>query len=124
MLTSSKLIAFVSTRDPARSREFYQGTLGLLLVADEQPQALVFDAHGTMLRVTIVQEHTPAPYTVLGWSVEDIQATVADLHSKGVAFECYSWMVQDDLGIWTSPGGARIAWFKDPDGNLLSLTQF
>ena len=124
MLASSKLIAFVSTRDPTRSREFYAGTLGLPLVSDELPLALVFDAHGTMLRVTIVQEHTPAPYTVLGWSVDDIQAAVGELQSKGVAFECYSWMTQDDLGIWTSPGGARIAWFKDPDGNLLSLTQF
>jgi catechol 2,3-dioxygenase-like lactoylglutathione lyase family enzyme len=124
MLASSKLIAFVSTRDPARSREFYEGTLGLPLVSDEQPLALGFETGGTMLRVTIVQEHTPAPYTVLGWAVDDIQAAVGELQGKGVTFECYSWMQQDDLGIWTSSGGARIAWFKDPDGNLLSLTQF
>jgi catechol 2,3-dioxygenase-like lactoylglutathione lyase family enzyme len=124
MLASSRLIAFVSTLDPARSSEFYASTLGLPLVSDELPLALVFDAYGTMLRVTIVQEHTPAPYTVLGWSVDDIQTTAAELHGKGVTFECYSWMQQDNLGIWTSPGGARVAWFKDPDGNLLSLTQF
>lgn len=97
--------------------------MGLRFVADE-PYALVFDANGVMLRVSKTQSLDPAPHTVLGWSVGDIQATVAALARKGVAFERYDVLTQDAAGVWTSPGGVRVAWFKDPDGNLLSLTQF
>ena len=93
------------------------------LVADE-PFALVFDAHGVMLRVTKVDAVTPAPYTVLGWRVPDIGAAVMELGGSGVVFERYQGMPQDELGIWTSPSGAKIAWFRDPDGNVLSLTEF
>jgi catechol 2,3-dioxygenase-like lactoylglutathione lyase family enzyme len=124
MLGENDVMAFVSTRQPERAREFYGAVLGLRFVADE-PFALVFDAHGTMLRVTKVQELQPAPFTVLGWKVPDIRAAAAALRDKGVAFTRYDGMAQDDLGIWTVPGGgAQVAWFKDPDGNTLSLTQF
>lgn len=123
LLGSSKIIAFVGTTDAARAEKFYRDVLGLRLVKKELPFALVFDAHGVMLRVTIVKKAAKAPYTVLGWRVRDIVAKVTQLHKAGVKFERYAGMDQDRLGIWTAPGSARIAWFKDPDGNLLSLAQ-
>ena len=122
MLAGDDLIAFVATGDPAGARAFYGDTLGLELV-EETPFAVVFRAGATMLRVTIVDAVVAAPYTVLGWAVEDIAARVRELGERGVAFERYAGMEQDELGIWRSPSGARIAWFKDPDGNTLSLTQ-
>jgi catechol 2,3-dioxygenase-like lactoylglutathione lyase family enzyme len=122
-LATSDLIGFVSTAGPARARDFYANVLGLRLVSDE-PFALVFDAHGTMLRVTTAQVVHPAPYTVLGWRVPDIALAVAKLGARGVAFETFDGLAQDVAGVWASPSGARIAWFKDPDGNILSLTQF
>jgi catechol 2,3-dioxygenase-like lactoylglutathione lyase family enzyme len=122
-LGTHKIIAFVATRDPRRAKAFYRDTLGLHLVS-EDPFALVFDAHGTMLRVTTVQEVARAQYTVLGWQVPNIVAIVKSLQSAGVTLERYPGMLQDDLGIWTSPTGAKVAWFKDLDGNTLSLTQF
>jgi len=125
ILGKSKLVAFAAVSDPAKARAFYEGVLGLRLVKDEKPFALVFDANGTMLRVTLIGEHHPAPFTVLGWEVESIEATVKRLHSAGVEFQRYPGLNdKDPLGIWTSPSGARIAWFRDPDGNVLSLTQF
>jgi catechol 2,3-dioxygenase-like lactoylglutathione lyase family enzyme len=123
MLGSCQPIAFVATSDGTRAREFYEGVLGLGFVADE-PVALVFDASGVMLRVTKVQSVTPAGYTVLGWRVDDIAAAAKELATKGVTFERYQGFQQDELGIWNAPDGAKVAWFKDPDGNLLSLTQF
>ena len=123
MVGSSPVIAFVATADPRRAKAFYAGTLGLRLTG-EDPFALVFDAAGTMLRVATVTALKPAGYTVLGWNVRDIDRAVRDLAEKGVAFQRYDGMPQDELGIWTSPGGARIAWFLDPDGNTLSLTEF
>jgi hypothetical protein len=95
----------------------------LSLLADE-PFALVFDANGVMLRVAKVQALDPARHTVLGWRVSDIRATVEVLTNKGVLFERYTRLAQDETGIWTSPSGARVTWFKDADGNVLSLTQF
>jgi catechol 2,3-dioxygenase-like lactoylglutathione lyase family enzyme len=124
VLGAQKIIAFVATRDPARANAFYGDTLGLRLASEELPFALVFDAHGTMLRVTVVQELAPAKHTVLGWQVPDIVAAANALRDAGVKLERYGLMDQDKLGIWTSPSGARIAWFKDPDGNTLSITQF
>ena len=118
-----KLIAFVATQDPGRAKVFYRDVLGLRLLS-EDPFALVFDAAGTMLRVTTVQKAATAAYTVLGWQVEDIMQTAKNLEAAGVSLERYPGMDQDELGIWTSPGGARIAWFKDPDQNTLSITQF
>jgi len=124
-LAGSKLVAFLPTTDPARSRAFFEGVLGLRLVAEEPPFALVFDANGTMLRATTVQEHRPASHTVLGWQVAAIEPAVQRLAAAGVQFLRYPGL--NDTGplpIWTAPGGARIAWFHDPDKNVLSLTQF
>lgn len=117
------LVGFVSTTSPEAAREFYEEVLGLTL-RDASPFALVFDANGTMLRVTTVAELAPASYTVLGWRVNDIARTVRDLSVRGVAFLRFPGMEQDELGIWTTPGGDRVAWFHDPDGNTLSVTQF
>jgi catechol 2,3-dioxygenase-like lactoylglutathione lyase family enzyme len=125
ILGTAKLVAFVPTADPVKARDFYEGLLGLRLVADEKPFALVFDANGTMLRVTTVAERAPAPFTVLGWEVEEIEGAVERLTEAGVAFLRYPGLNDGDaLGIWTAPSGARVAWFHDPDGNVLSLTQF
>lgn len=123
MLGTADVMAFVATRDPAAARSFYGDTLGLRLVADET-FALVFDANGTELRVQKVSEPAPLSYTVLGWKVPDISDTVKRLAAKGVRFESYEWLPQDEGGVWTAPDGTKVAWFKDPDGNLLSLTQF
>ena len=122
MLHSAELVAFVATADGARARRFYEEVLGLRLV-EETPFALVFHSAGTTLRVTFVERVGPAPHTVLGWTVEDIHATMAGLAARGVAFERYPGLDQDEAGVWRSPSGARVAWFKDPDGNVLSLTQ-
>jgi catechol 2,3-dioxygenase-like lactoylglutathione lyase family enzyme len=116
-------MAFVATRDPGRAKAFYRDTLGLDLVGEDQ-FALVFDVSGIMLRVTTVQELAGAKYTVLGWQVSDVVETVKNLHKAHVNFERYAGMQQDELGIWNSPSGARVAWFKDPDGNTLSISQF
>lgn len=123
MLNQSTLIAFMATTNSDQARKFYEQGLGLTLIEDEL-FALVFDAKGIMLRVQKVQAHTPAPFTVLGWDVDDIQAEVGELRGRGVIFEQYDGLPQDDQGIWTASDGTRVAWFKDPDGNLLSLTQF
>lgn len=116
-------MAFVATTDLARAREFYGSTLGVEVV-EENPYALVCDVGGTMLRVTLVETPAGVGYTVLGWRVGDIAATVDALAGKGVAFTRYEGMGQDERGIWTTPGGDQVAWFTDPDGNVLSLTQF
>jgi catechol 2,3-dioxygenase-like lactoylglutathione lyase family enzyme len=121
MLGNATIIALIATADAARARAFYQDTLGLRFVADE-PYALVFDVNGAMLRIARRREVTPAPYAVLGWSVSNIEAVVRALIGRDVTFERYPGMEQDELAIWDS-GSARVAWFKDPDGNLLSLTQ-
>ncbi len=122
MLTDLAPITFVATAKPEAARRFYVETLGLRLVADDQ-FAIVFDLHGTMLRVEKVQAFAPQPFTVLGWKVRDIADTIAELVRRGVRFERYDVLPQDERGVWTAPGGAKIAWFKDPDGNTLSLTQ-
>ena len=122
MLGSSDLVAFAASADLPRARAFYEGVLGLAVV-EQDDFACVFDANGTMLRVTAVREVSPAGYTVLGWRVADIEAVVAGLSARGVAFSRFDGMEQDDNGIWTSPGGSKVAWFTDPDGNVLSLTQ-
>ncbi len=125
ILGTSKLVAFVATTNSTRARAFYEGVLGLRLIEDEQPFALVFDANGIMLRVTAVHEHNPAQFTVLGWGVESIENTVQRLTAAGAEFQRYPGINDGDpRGIWTAPGGARIAWFKDRDGNVLSVTQF
>jgi catechol 2,3-dioxygenase-like lactoylglutathione lyase family enzyme len=123
MLGSQKLVAFVATRDCGRAKAFYRDTLGLRLVSEDQ-FALVFDAAGTMLRITSVQEVAEANYTVLGWQVQDIVRTAKNLQKAHVTLERDPGMQQDELGIWNSPSGARVGWFKDPDGNTLGITQF
>jgi catechol 2,3-dioxygenase-like lactoylglutathione lyase family enzyme len=122
VLRFEQLGAFIATTDVDAARTFYRDTLGLRLV-DDNPFALVFDANGTTLRVTRVEDAVVAPYTVLGWDVTDIVATVAALTARGVAFHRYDGMEQDDAGIWSAPGGARVAWFADPEGNTLSVSQ-
>jgi catechol 2,3-dioxygenase-like lactoylglutathione lyase family enzyme len=116
---SSDLVAFVGVSDLSRAQAFYEGVLGLRLVHRDD-FACVFDSNGTMLRVTAVPEVAPVPHTVLGWLVLDIKSTVEGLD---VQFHRYRGIDQDDDGIWTTPGGDRVAWFADPDGNTLSLTQ-
>ena len=123
MLAGADLIGFVPASDLARARAFYVDTLGLSVI-DEDPYALGLDANGIMLRVTVVPELQPAGYTVCGWRVDDIAAAIRDLGQRGVGFARYSGMEQDELGVWTAPTGAKVAWFTDPDGNVLSLTQF
>jgi uncharacterized glyoxalase superfamily protein PhnB len=122
MLGGENLMAFVATTDPARSRAFYEGILGLRLLADE-PFAVVFDANGTVLRIQKVSQMVAAPHTALGWQVPDIARAIGALREKQVAFERYPSLEQDAAGAWTTPGGTKVAWFKDPDGNVLSLTE-
>lgn len=125
MLAASDLVAFVPTRDPEAARAFYQQVLGLpLLSADAF--ASVFDANGVALRIVNVSQvsgFSPASYTVLGWRVPDLGETIGALVARGVQFQRFPGMEQDELGVWNAPSGDRVAWFKDPDGNLLSLTQ-
>jgi catechol 2,3-dioxygenase-like lactoylglutathione lyase family enzyme len=118
------IIGFVTIVDVARARDFYRDTLGLRLVMEEPPFALVFEANGIMLRLGMAKKLPPAHGTVLGWQVPEIAATVKSLVRAGVCFERYEGMEQDELGIWTSPTGAMVAWFRDPDGNILSVTEF
>ncbi len=120
----AKVVAFIITRDRNVAKAFYRGTLGFTLT-HEDDFAVVFDLNGTMLRVSTVKDHVAQRHTVLGWDVPDVAETVKQLGDRGVMFTVHEGFGQDALGIWTSPGsGARIAWFKDPDGNVLSLTQF
>jgi predicted enzyme related to lactoylglutathione lyase len=123
VLGDAALIGFIPVTDVDGARAFYESVLGLTVV-DESRFALVLDAHGVMLRVTPVGEFRPQPFTIAGWAVADIDATVAELIARGVVFTHYDEMGQDERGIWTSPSGDRVAWFTDPDGNTLSLTGF
>jgi len=123
MLGSTDAIAFVGATDLGRAQVFYEQVLGLPMTG-RSDFACVFDANGTMLRVTAVPEVARGGYTVLGWRVAGIAAAVRDLSARGVVFLRYDGMNQDDVGVWTTPGGDQVAWFADPDGNILSLTQF
>jgi catechol 2,3-dioxygenase-like lactoylglutathione lyase family enzyme len=117
------MCAFAATTNPDRAKAFYRDQLGLTLVREELPFALVFDVNGIMLRVQVVRELKPAGYTVLGWNVPDIEATAKRLEQAGVKLEHFDGVPQDELGIWTAPSGAKVAWFKDPEGNILSIAQ-
>ena len=123
MLSDAPIVAFVPATDLDRARAFYADRLGLT-VEDVNDFACVLRGAGTMLRVTKVERFTPQGFTVLGWEVADIRATLHDLAAAGVEAVRYDGMRQDDLGVWTAPGGGQIAWFRDPDGNTLSVTQF
>ena len=122
MLSGAKIVAFAPITDVARARAFYVDVLGLTVLEDT-PFALVCDAGGTTVRITPVGELSPQPFTVLGWAVDDVAATSRALVDAGVELLRFDGMDQDDLGVWTAPGGDRIAWFHDPDGNVLSLSQ-
>jgi catechol 2,3-dioxygenase-like lactoylglutathione lyase family enzyme len=121
-LAQSTLVAFMPTVDLERSHAFYGGVLGLTRV-ESSPFANAYDAHGTALRVTRVERLDAPPFTVLGWAVDDIAATVASLRAGGVAPIVYPGMDQDADAVWTAPSGTRVAWFRDPDGNTLSVSQ-
>jgi catechol 2,3-dioxygenase-like lactoylglutathione lyase family enzyme len=121
MLGSINIVAFVPTKDTVKARAFFEGVLGLRFVKDDG-FALVLDANGIKVRVAKAQ-FTPAPFTILGWQVSDIENMVKALQEKGVKFERFGFFEQDDLGIWTAPTGDKVAWFKDPDGNILSVSQ-
>jgi catechol 2,3-dioxygenase-like lactoylglutathione lyase family enzyme len=122
-LSKFNIVAFATIVDTERAKSFYRDTLGLRLVMEEPPFALVFDANGIMLRLAIGKELPPNHGTVLGWQVPDIESAVRDLARAGVRLERYDFLKQDEVGIWTSPTGARVAWFKDPDGNVLSVSE-
>jgi len=122
MLSSGKLIGFVPTKDSNRSREFYEGKLGFTFLSDDQ-FALVMQAGESMIRIAKAGKFTPAQYTVMGWEVTDIETMVKWLNGRGVTFEKYPFVQDQKLGIWTTPNGDKVAWFKDPDGNVLSLSQ-
>jgi catechol 2,3-dioxygenase-like lactoylglutathione lyase family enzyme len=122
MLGSTDIIAFVPTKDSGKARSFYEGVLGLRFVSDDG-FALVFNANGIMIRVVKTQQFTPVQYTILGWRVKGIEKIVTALLEKGVHFERFGFFQQDDLGIWMAPNGDKVAWFKDPDGNTLSISE-
>jgi catechol 2,3-dioxygenase-like lactoylglutathione lyase family enzyme len=122
-LGKSNIVGFVPTRNAERSREFFEKTLGLTFVSDDK-FALVFESNGIQIRVFRAPEYQPFNFTILGWEVNDIVATVKELSAAGVTFERYSFIEQDELGIWSAPDrAAKIAWFKDPEGNSLSVSQ-
>jgi catechol 2,3-dioxygenase-like lactoylglutathione lyase family enzyme len=122
MLSSSRMIGFVLTTDSKKARDFYEQKLGFQFISDDA-YALVMRAGETMIRVGKGIDFTPAANTVLGWEVEDIQAMVSWLKARGVVFEKYPFVQDKELAIWTAPTGDRVAWFKDPDGNVLSVSQ-
>ncbi len=122
-LAGAELMAFAATTDLAAARAFYERALGLPM-SGQSPIACTFDAGGTTLRVVLVETPAIAPYTVLGWTVGDIAGVVRELAGRGIDFERFDGVEQDELGIWSAPGGSFVAWFKDPDANTLSLTQF
>jgi catechol 2,3-dioxygenase-like lactoylglutathione lyase family enzyme len=122
-LGNYNIIGFVTIVDVDQAKTFYRDKLGLRLVSEEAPFALVFDANGIMVRLGMGKERPPVVGTVLGWQVPDATAAVKDLEQAGIAFERYDFLQQDGQGIWTSPTGARVAWFKDPDGNVLSISE-
>ena len=123
MLRDAKLVAFGAITDSARAANFYVGTLGLSL-RYEDDFALVLDANGVELRLQKIRALTPAGFTTLGWEVRDVDAVATTLEEQGISLERYRWLEQDARGVWQAPSGARIAWFRDPDGNLLSVAQY
>jgi len=122
MLGKTDIIAMIPTTDTAKARAFYEGLLGLTFLK-EDGFALVLKANDIMIRVVKLDKFTPVQYTTLGWNVKDIEKVVASLEQQGVHFERFGFFKQDDLGIWTAPNGDKVAWFKDPDGNTLSVSE-
>jgi catechol 2,3-dioxygenase-like lactoylglutathione lyase family enzyme len=122
MLDSSKIIGFAPTKDATAARTFYVDQLGLTFVSEDE-YALVLNANGNMVRIIKARDFKPVQYTVLGWEVQNLAAVAAKLKDQGVVFEQYPFIQDKQLGIWTAPNGDKIAWFKDPDGNVLSISQ-
>jgi catechol 2,3-dioxygenase-like lactoylglutathione lyase family enzyme len=123
MLGNQEIMAFIPTHDYDKARAFYEGILGLKFVSNDG-FAMVLDANGTTIRVAKVQKDwTPEQFTILGWKVNGIETMAAALTERGVVFERFGFFEQDPLGIWTAPSGDKVAWFKDPDGNTLSISQ-
>src|SRR5215475_12490496 len=122
MLDGSNLTAFLATTDASRARAFYEGVLGLRFVSDD-PFALVYDVQGTELRIQKVERFTPQPHTALGWSVASLEAVMREIVARGGVFERYPSLAQNEAGVWQAPSGVRIAWIKDPDGNVLSFSE-
>jgi catechol 2,3-dioxygenase-like lactoylglutathione lyase family enzyme len=123
MANLGALMGFIPTRDGDAARAFYETKLGLRFISDDQ-FALVFQSGINMIRIARTGSFTPAPFTILGWQSSNIEQDVRELSARGVKFERYDYMgPQNELGIWTAPNGAKVAWFKDPDGNTLSISQ-
>jgi catechol 2,3-dioxygenase-like lactoylglutathione lyase family enzyme len=122
MLGSIDIVAFLATTDYDKARAFYEGTLGLRFIKNDG-FAMVLEANGIMVRISKLPQFTPAQFTVLGWQVPDIRKMVMGLQAQGVHFERFGFFEQDELGIWTAPSGDKVAWFKDPDGNVLGVSQ-
>jgi catechol 2,3-dioxygenase-like lactoylglutathione lyase family enzyme len=124
MALLTRLIGFLTTNDSDRATKFYRDVLGFGII-DEDEYAVVLDANGTMIRLNKGRDFKPGPGTVLGWEVENIEAAIRELAPRGVRFEQFNlpFMTQDPLGVWTPPSGDKVAWFKDPDGNVLSISQ-
>jgi catechol 2,3-dioxygenase-like lactoylglutathione lyase family enzyme len=123
MLAATQVTAFLATTQGSRAASFYGDTLGLRQIS-EDPFALVFDLHGVELRIQKVEHLTPQPFTVLGWQVRALPAVIGSLTARGVLFERFPGMTQSADGIWSAPSGAQVAWFRDPDGNLLSVAEY
>jgi len=122
MLADQPITAFTSTTDLTRARAFYEGALGLPVLYEDE-YAVVLQGQNAAIRVTLVEHLAPQPFTILGWQATDLTAAVRELAAAGVAVERFDFFDQDDDGVWTAPSGDRVAWFKDPDGNTLSLSQ-
>jgi catechol 2,3-dioxygenase-like lactoylglutathione lyase family enzyme len=122
MLTTGKMVGFLLTKDYGKAREFYEGKLGFMFVALNQ-FALVMRAGQNLVRIVEAAQFTPLRSTVLGWEVSDVEAVVGWLAAQGVETEKYPWVADKERGIWVTPGGDKVAWFKDPDGNVLSVSQ-
>jgi len=122
MLTTGKMVGFILTKDYDLARSFYEGKLEFTFVIQNQ-FALVMRAGQNLVRIVKAPDFEPMRSTVLGWEVGDVEAVVSWLQSRGVAMEKYPWVQDQERGIWTTPGGDKVAWFKDPDGNVLSVSQ-
>ena len=123
MLTDAKVTAFLATRQAKRAAAFYGGILRLPQLSEDE-FAIVFELHGVELRIQKLEQFTPQPFTALGWQVPTLRRTIALLAERGVAFERFPGLAQDAAGVWVAPSGAQVAWFRDPDGNLLSVAQY
>jgi catechol 2,3-dioxygenase-like lactoylglutathione lyase family enzyme len=122
MLNSAKIVGFVPTQNLERARAFYADLWGLPVI-HEDAFGVTLGANAALIRISIVGAFRPASFTILGWEVPDIRAAVEELARRGVRFERFDGLQQDESGIWTAPGGSRVAWIKDPDGNILSVSQ-